>query len=197
MHASQATVPLLALAAVTLFGCKDSASKDGVSKDDTSKEGVSKEGVSKDDTPDTQIPASPPTVSAADAAPKGPALVRSRPLPKVASMALRERMLNHGDDTENLLWSTLMLDYESTDGIAGRISETPTLARPGPGELDTINAMLPAEFFELQDQLNTSVRALRTAARAKDDSAMAVQYGQVVQTCIQCHSLYLQFPTAE
>lgn len=125
-----------------------------------------------------------------------PKLVRAQPLTTEARMALRSQMLDHGDDMENLLWSALMLDYEGTAAIADKMSKAPTLSRAGVGQEDTINALLPAEFFELQDQLGASIADLRSAAQDKQDEAMATEYAKVAKTCIQCHSLYLRFPTA-
>jgi hypothetical protein len=135
--------------------------------------------------------------SASDAAsPKRalPKLVRSQPLTTEARMALRSLMLDHGDDMENLLWSALMLDYEGTAAIANKMSQAPTLSRAGVGQEDTINALLPPEFFKYQDQLKASIADLRSAAQAKQDGAMADEYARLAKTCIQCHSLYLRFP---
>ncbi len=126
---------------------------------------------------------------------KTPKLVRAEPLSTEARMALRAKMLDHGDDMENLLWSALMLDYESTAAVADKMAKAPTLSRAGPGQEDTVNALLPPEFFELQDQLLSSIRGLRAAAEEKQDGGMADEYAKVASTCIQCHSLYLHFPT--
>jgi hypothetical protein len=143
--------------------------------------------------------AAPKATSSIDAGVKArkiPKLVRAQPLSTEALMALQSKMLNHGDDMENLLWSTLMLDYESTSAIAAEMAKAPTLARAGVGQEDTINAFLPEEFFELQDQLTSSIAGLRSAALARHDGAIATEYAKVASTCIQCHSLYLRFPTS-
>ncbi len=166
---------IIALAAAALSSCKDPKP----AKPATTPSGVAsptRTSVEKSETPN---------------------LVRAEPLPQVARAALRKRMQNHGDDTENLLWAALMLDFESTDGIAKMISKAPTLTRPGEGDLDTINAMLPAQFFDLQDQLDAAILGLQAAAQAKDGNAVALQYGKSVETCITCHSLFLQFPVPE
>ncbi len=170
---------LILLTAASMVGCKDTKDKTATAS------GAEKKAVAKD------------VVKVAPETPKEtsrPMLLRPKPLPKLARLALRNRMQNHGDDMESLLWSTLMLDYESTDGIAARMANAPTLSRPTDADLDTINAMLPPEFFGLQDQLATSIAGLRAAAKAKDDAALATQYGEITQTCIRCHSLYLRFP---
>ncbi len=137
---------------------------------------------------------SPPPKSEAK---KRPKLVRAQPLPKLARFALHQQMVKHGDSMESLLWSALMLDYESIELISKDMSLGPTLSRPMPGVGDTINALLPPRYFTLQDQLAGSIGKLRDAASAKDDAAMAVEYANVAQACIQCHSLYLTFPSDE
>jgi hypothetical protein len=132
------------------------------------------------------------SIDASSPRPARPKLVGVQPLTTEARMALRGHMLDHGDDMENLLWSALMLDYEGTAAIADKMSKAPTLSRAGVGQKDTINAHLPPEFFESQDQLKVSIAALRSAAEAKDDGAMADEYAKVAKTCIHCHSLYLR-----
>ena len=169
---------LIALLSLALPGCKDSKP-------------------AQPPTTPTLAPAQRPMVGAEEAQSARPKLVRAEPLPKVACLALRKRMLSHGDNTENLLWAALMLDFESTDGIAAMISKGPNLARPQPDDLQSINAMLPPEFFTLQEQLDTAIDGLRAAAKAKDGAAVAAQYGKAVETCISCHSLFLQFPGPE
>lgn len=183
MHVQRVLMPVLVLAAASLTGCKDPKGKQ------------TKPVIAPTAPVNKAEPVAPPLKETPE--PERPKLVRAQPLPQMARASLRKRMQNHGDDTENLLWSTLMLDYESTDGIAARISKAPTLARPQANELDTVNAMLPPEFFDMQDRLTVAVDTLRAAAKAKDDGKMAEQYSQVVETCINCHSLFLQFPTPE
>ncbi len=163
------------LLATTAVGCKDGKAKDAPT--------------TPAKTPSSAVATTPEPPLAPDT----PKLVRTKPLPELARASIRNRMQNHGDDTENLLWATLMLDYELTEGIAKVISKEPTLARPQEDDLTTINAMLPPEFFDLQDELVTSVDAIGRAAKARNDEAIASEYGKIVKTCISCHSLYLNF----
>lgn len=179
-----ALIPAVALGLVPISsGCKDGKGGDSPS--------------AKPKAPPTPAPAPSTEPPAPEPTAKRPGLVRAQPLPQLARASLRSRMQNHGDDTENLLWSALMLDYDSTEGIAKIISEEPTLARPTGDDLTTINAMLPPAFFDLQDQLNASIQNLQAAAKAKDDTKIASEYANVVKTCIACHSLFLQFPAPE
>jgi hypothetical protein len=129
--------------------------------------------------------------------PERPHLKRGQPLPAPVRTALRQIMTDHGDDMESLLWSALMLDYESTEAIADRMVSSPSFSRPGPGSEGTLNEHMPAAFFELQDELEKATANLRKAANEKDDAAMASEYSNVARTCISCHSLYLKVPGAE
>lgn len=121
-----------------------------------------------------------------------PKLVRSQPLPKLARDVLHDRMTEHGDDMESLLWTVLMLDYESAATIADRIGKTDKLSRPEPSDNTTLNAALPDRFFDYQDELYDAANALRDAARAKDDAAISEQFNRISRACLGCHSLYLK-----
>lgn len=137
-----------------------------------------------------------PATTAPDTAtqrPERPGLVRSEPLPELARKVLHERMTEHGDDMESLLWSVLMLDHDTAASIAERISRTPKLSRPD-RDPNTVNAALPERFFELQDQLYDGAAELRRAALARDDAAVARTYAKISSACISCHSLYLRLP---
>jgi hypothetical protein len=122
------------------------------------------------------------------------ALKRTEPLPDLARDLLRTTMVSHGENMENLMWATMMLDYESTGTLAEWIGTRPRLARAGEGQEDTLNAALPEQFFAYQEELRTSARALAKAAAARDDAAMASSYARMTATCISCHSLYLRLP---
>lgn len=115
-----------------------------------------------------------------------PELVRSEPLPPPVREALHDRMIEHGDDMESLLWSALMLDHETAASIAERIAETPRIAGGTAG--------LPPRFFDYQDQLHDGAAALRRAALARDDAAIGREFARISGACIGCHSLYLQLP---
>ncbi len=122
-----------------------------------------------------------------------PSLSKGDALPKLARDVLQDPMRRHGDNLESLLWTALMLDYESTAMIAGWIAEEPRLSRPG-AQMDALNAELPAQFFQLQDQLHRGARDLARAARERDDEAMADAFSRLAGTCMRCHSVYLRRP---
>ncbi|MEM9491025.1 MAG: hypothetical protein AAGC55_17885 [Myxococcota bacterium] len=130
------------------------------------------------------------------AAPGGsrPALERAEPLPDIARDLLRENMIEHGDSMESLLWSALMLEHEMTEVVVAQILGQPRMARPSSGDADTVNAALPAEFYDLQDQMFSAAEELRLAAAQRDDIATARFYAQLTETCVTCHALYLSLP---
>jgi cytochrome c556 len=134
----------------------------------------------------------PPQPAPPAQAPERPRLVRSEPLPKLARDVLHDRMTNHGDDMESLMWTVMMLDYESAASIAERIARTDKLSRPEPDDPTTLNAALPQRFFELQDELAAAAAELHIAAEKRDDAAIAASFGRISRACVACHSLYLE-----
>jgi cytochrome c556 len=125
-----------------------------------------------------------------------PELVREQPLPPLARRSLRHVMIRHGEDMESLLWAALMLDYDTASVLASDMVAEPRIARPSPGDADTLNVAFPAAFFAYQDRLAAAQRALADAARARDDAALARAYGTLAETCIGCHAVYVRAPMA-
>jgi len=164
--------------------------------DQKAKRGDTKEIAAEPSAPKVAPPQDPG--QAAPPAPRPrPKLERSQPLPDEVRLALRHRMRDHGDDMEGLLWSVLMLDYESTSAIADRMTMAPHLARPGPGAEGTLNEHLPPAFFTLQDELRTAIVSLKSSSDSKNNAQMAREYARIAETCIQCHGLYLEIPPPE
>ncbi|MBL4635307.1 MAG: cytochrome c [Kofleriaceae bacterium] len=121
-------------------------------------------------------------------------LTRAKPLPMEVTSALKSSMLDHGDDMENLLWSTLMLDYESTSAMVDKKALAPMLSEVNTGGEGTVNRLLPSKFFSLQAELRESLGRLKSAADSKNDTELAAEYGKVAESCIRCHSVYLNLP---
>lgn len=142
-------------------------------------------------------------VAAADGVPK-PAATSKKKTPAVkkgletpsylspiARQLLKQRMQRHGGDMLALLQSVLFLDHETTQRLAAEIAAEPRLTRPIAGGADDINAALPERFFVLQDELKSRAVDLAQAARGPDEQ-LAARLGEVTQTCVGCHSAYLQ-----
>jgi hypothetical protein len=111
----------------------------------------------------------------------------------MARALIRDRMRLHGDDMNDLLWSVMFLDYESMNAISTDIAETPRFARPM-GEGAEVNQGIPERFFELQDELQKGAVRLAEVARQRDGQNVAEAFANVAQTCVQCHSYYLDEP---
>jgi hypothetical protein len=123
---------------------------------------------------------------------EAPALPEPAWLPMEARQLLSTRMQRHGDDLTLLLPSVVLLDHRWVEKLTESIASEPRLARAGAGDADTLNARLPARFFELQDLMRTRAKAVAEAARAKDDVRMGTAFGELTQTCVTCHALYVQ-----
>jgi Cytochrome C' len=104
---------------------------------------------------------------------------------------LGSRMQRHGEEMMLLLVSVMTLSHEDTQSLAEEVATEPRLGRPSPGETDTLNARLPPRFFELQDQLRERANAVAAAAKAGDDGRIVRAFGQLAETCVSCHTVYL------
>jgi len=131
-----------------------------------------------------------PPISAKDRA-KAQHLRKPDRIPPVLASLLEARMVGHGDDLEWLLANVLMLNRENVEIWATGLAKTPLIARPTGADNDTLNAQLPARFFDLQDDLKKAATDLATAAHGHDDRAMSKAFGRLTETCVACHSVYL------
>ena len=115
-------------------------------------------------------------------------------LPEAARAVIQKTMARHGEHTWALTDAVTVLDYDSAIEHATRLVSGGTFARPLTQDATDMNARLPERFFELQYQLRASTDRLVVAARARDGEQLAAAYGQLVQVCISCHSVYLKGP---
>lgn len=104
---------------------------------------------------------------------------------------LHGRMDRHGEVMMLLLLSVMTLHQNDTELLAEQVAAEPRIGRPGPAEKGTLNALLPTRFFGFQDELTARAHALAEAARASDNGRIVHAYGQLVETCVSCHSVYL------
>jgi len=115
-------------------------------------------------------------------------------LSEQARATLRRRMERHGQDMVQLLLSMTMLQHDVARQAAQRIAAEPTVDRPAVGGEDELGAALPERFFTLQLQLRSRAKAIAEDARKRDDAALGKAFGQLAETCVQCHSAYLRPP---
>jgi cytochrome c556 len=132
-----------------------------------------------------------PIATAAKKAPKK-SLGAPSYLSAIARQLLTQRMVRHGRDMLALVESVLLLDRETTQRLAAEIAAEPRLTRPIAGGADDVNAALPERFFVLQDELKSRATDLAEAARLGDDVKLAARLGELTQTCVSCHSTYLE-----
>lgn len=112
-------------------------------------------------------------------------------LPTEAREMLSSRMQRHGEEMMLLLVSVMTLQHEDTELLAQQVAAEPRLGRPAPGESGTISSLLPPRFFDLQEELTVRALAMAEVARTKDDTSIVRAYGQLAETCVSCHSVYL------
>ncbi len=108
---------------------------------------------------------------------------------------LARRMRDHGQTTTDLLFAVILLDNAGTQRIADRMAAVPS---PGPhdaGNEERLEGEFPETFFDLEAELRASATRLSAAAAEGDASAVAVQYSDLVGTCVDCHALFTRRAT--
>lgn len=112
-------------------------------------------------------------------------------IPPLARELLRRRMEGHGREQARLVKAVTLLQRDVVKSVAEDLAAEPRLVRPRAGASDELNSALPERFFVLQDALRASAKALADAADKKDDVGVTKTFGQLVETCVTCHSAYL------
>lgn len=126
--------------------------------------------------------------TSADEAPRLPEPDYLLPL---ARKVLHQRMERHGRDMPQLLFSVVLLQRDVAAETATRIANEPRIPRAPPGDDSVLNRALPERFFVLQADLRERAKALSDAAKNKDDKALARAFSLLTETCVACHSAYL------
>jgi len=114
------------------------------------------------------------------------------PIPGAARPMLHDRMQRHAEDADRLVGATTRLEYEEIVLRAQHIATEPRLARPRAGDLSTLNASVPAAFYQEQERLADAARDLAAAAERRDDTALVQAYGRLSQSCVSCHAQFLR-----
>jgi cytochrome c556 len=123
--------------------------------------------------------------------PSAPALKTPDYLNELARQLLKERMARHGKDVSRLVQAVVLLERDVARELAHAIATEPRITRPTPGASDELNSALPEQFFVRQDELRDRSRALAEAAKGKSDDELAARFGDLMRTCVGCHSAYL------
>jgi len=102
-------------------------------------------------------------------------------------------MERHGDEMVRLVIAATLLHRDKVQRFASDIASEPRLTRPLRGEPDDVlNSALPEKFFVLQDELRERAKALAQTARGTNNDELAAGVGLVLQTCVRCHSAFLE-----
>lgn len=112
-------------------------------------------------------------------------------LPEIAREYLHRRMERHGRDMQELMFSVVLLTREVARDTATRIATEPRIAKPEQSDEDSLNRALPPRFFVLQDELRDRAKKVAAAANAGSDQQLGAAYAKLTETCIACHSVYL------
>jgi hypothetical protein len=112
-------------------------------------------------------------------------------LSPLARQVLRTKMQRHGDDMLQLVMAVTLLQKERARTIATDIAAEPRLVKPIAGGEDDLNAALPLQLFTLQDELRLRAKAVAAAAEKGSDKELAKALGRVTETCVACHSAFL------
>ena len=103
---------------------------------------------------------------------------------------LGKRMRDHGRTATDLLFAVVLMDHEGTERIAKRIAEGPPKgAYYDEGEA-RLHEVFPETFFEMEETLSTAALTLASAAAAEDSDGVSQHYSQIVETCVECHTLF-------
>lgn len=113
-------------------------------------------------------------------------------LPPTARALLDSQMQLHGHQMAELGWRVVRLDYRGVAELARDLAAGSMLARPIEPDATQLNAALPVQFFELQDELKASARELAEAAGRNDGRRLASAYSNLSRTCVACHLVYLE-----
>lgn len=111
-------------------------------------------------------------------------------LPEPARAVLRSRMASHAQDMGALMSAIMVLDYETIHDRALAIASDVNFARPLTGDATELNSLLPARFFDLQDEMKARARELAAAAAEQSAMRVAEAYGAASETCVSCHATY-------
>ena len=124
--------------------------------------------------------------------PSAPALKTPDYLNELARQLLKERMARHGHELSRLVQAVVLLERDVAKELAQTIATEPRITRPTPGASDELNSALPEQFFVRQDELRVRAKALAEAAKGKSDDELAARLGDLMRTCVGCHSAYLE-----
>ena len=112
-------------------------------------------------------------------------------LSKSVRKVIRARMAHHGQEMSKLMWAVVFLDYSGVEQAASRIPNPALLQKDLQRDATDLNFTFPDRFFDLLMELTERSTKVAEAAAKHDGPRMGAAYGQVSETCVNCHSVYL------
>jgi hypothetical protein len=104
---------------------------------------------------------------------------------------VQRRMNRHGGELMELTLAVTLLQRKTIEEAATQIGMDTGLPLMPPGAAETPSQR---NFRYLESVLRERTAALAKASRNGDNAALATAFGNMMQVCIACHSLYLQQP---
>jgi hypothetical protein len=105
--------------------------------------------------------------------------------------AVQRRMNRHGGALMELTLAVTLLQRKTIEESATQIGMDTGLPVMPPGAAETPSQR---NFRYLETVLRERTATLAKASREGDNAALATAFGNMMQVCIACHSLYLQHP---
>lgn len=131
-------------------------------------------------------------LTATEARSQSGGLAPSTALSPATREIVRKRMATHADSMSRLIWDVMFLLYDAAAKEASTIAEmSRPLDRNDPRLQDLIHV------FDMQERLRYRALGVVDAARAHDGAALGTAFGQLSETCVQCHVAYLNAPRAK
>lgn len=139
----------------------------------------------------TSAPASAPTAAPeTPTTPPAPQATDESELPLAVRKLLEPRMGRHGKDFAALHEALEAKNYAAVERAARAIADESTIARPLPGDDESLNARIPERFFALQSALRARAEELAEAARGGSPERVRQSYEALGATCASCHETW-------
>jgi hypothetical protein len=124
----------------------------------------------------------------------GPSPQKPAPMPADIGdgrSVVQRRMNRHGGELMELTLAVTLLQRKTIDEAATQIGLDTGLPAMPAGAAETASQR---NFRYLESILRERTATLAKASRTGDNAALATAFGDMMQVCIACHSLYLNQP---
>jgi cytochrome c556 len=112
------------------------------------------------------------------------------PLPGAARALLHPRMAAHAQDMAQLMSAIMVLRYPEIEERANHMANQAHFPRPDSQDGTASDPPLPEKFFAYERSQRLLARTLASAAKERQPFLVAHAYGQLSETCVECHAVY-------